>query len=199
FRDVLGAEDEEDVASCSERVGTECHDSIFEAGSGELARTIEALRADPDDYGLWVQAITLYHLMVEGVLALTGQRFVLRVLHLNGLLPGFRSGLTAVTRDESRHVSYGIWALQRAVRLGHQRDVAKVVDRTLRPCLLAYANPRVRLARPRDLPSDSRVDPRDNWTFVVDSITRRLRTIGVSADYLAEVHWRAWSYIWASV
>src|SRR2546423_1810526 len=70
FRDVLGVADgeEEEDAEGSERVGTECYDRIFDAEAGELARTIDAVRRDPSDYGRWVQAITLYHLMIEGVL-----------------------------------------------------------------------------------------------------------------------------------
>jgi ribonucleoside-diphosphate reductase beta chain len=146
-----------------------------------------------------VQAVTLYHVMVEGVLALAGQRLVLRVLRVNDLLPGFRAGLTAVTRDESRHVSYGIWALQRAILAGRHGDVASIVDRTLEPCIRLQANPRVRLAPPRDLPPDSRVDPRDQWAFAIESVTGRLRTAGMTATYVASVYWRAWSYIWDSV
>jgi ribonucleoside-diphosphate reductase beta chain len=200
FRDVLGDNgDDEDDSGDSTPVGTECYDRIFDPKTGEVARAVKAVRADPYDYGAWVQAVTLYHLVVEGLLALTGQHFVLRVLRVNDLLPGFRAGLTAVTRDESRHVSFGIWSLQRAVAAGRQADVSAVIDRTLEPSIRAYANPRVRLARPLDLPPDSRVDPRDNWSFVVSSITQWLRTIGLGADYVAAVHWRAWSHIWASV
>ena len=33
----------------------------------------------------------------------------------------------------------------------------------------------------------------------MESITQRLRTIGLRADYVAEVHWRAWSHVWTAV
>src|SRR5215831_20206708 len=91
---------------------------IFDPTSGELVTLTDAVRRDPGDYGTWVQAVTLYHLMIEALLALPGQRRVLRLLRANELLPGFRAGFTAVTRDESRHVSYGVWALRQAVRSG---------------------------------------------------------------------------------
>src|SRR5207244_11993556 len=136
----------EHAAGDSAAVGTECSDRIFDPKAGEVARAIEAVRRDPYDYGAWVQAVTLYHLVVEGLLALTGQRFVLRVLRVNDLLPGFRAGLTAVTRDESRHVSFGIWSLQRAVAAGRQADVSAVVARALAPPSRAFAHPRVRRA-----------------------------------------------------
>jgi ribonucleoside-diphosphate reductase beta chain len=168
---------------------------IFEPVDGELARATEAVRAEPGDYGLWVQSVTLYHLMIEAVLALPGQRRILRLARLNDLLPGFRAGFTAVTRDESRHVSYGVWALREAVRAGRQADVRTVVDRTLPFCVGIGGNPAVRLPRPQDVPPAMRLDPREQWAFVVDSLTKRLRTAALGPDYVAGVERRAWDLI----
>src|SRR5204862_7701828 len=89
----------------------------------------------PGDWGGWVRAVTLYRLMIEGMLALPGQRRLLRLLRASGLLPGFRAGFTAVTRDESRHVSYAISALREAVQAGREGDIRDVVDRTLPYCV----------------------------------------------------------------
>jgi len=168
---------------------------IFEPRTGELATFTEAVRLQPEDYGLWVQAITLYHLMIEAVLALPGQRRLLRLTRINDLLPGFRAGFTAVTRDESRHVSYGVWALREAVRAGREADIRTVVDRTLQYCIGVGGNPEVKLPRPQDLPPTMRLDPREQWSFVVDSITKRLRTAAVSPEYVAEIDRRAWDLI----
>ncbi len=65
------------------------------------------LRDNPNDVALFAKAIAVYHIVVEGVLALTGQKFILAWARDEGILPGFRSGFTAVARDESRHVSFG--------------------------------------------------------------------------------------------
>jgi putative sterol carrier protein len=65
------------------------------------------LRDNPDDIRLFAKAIAVYHLVIEGVLALTGQKFILAWARHNQILPGFRAGFTAVARDESRHVSFG--------------------------------------------------------------------------------------------
>ncbi|MDQ3987388.1 MAG: hypothetical protein M3280_12930, partial [Actinomycetota bacterium] len=65
------------------------------------------LRERPHDIRLFAKAMAVYHLVVEGVLALTGQKFILAWARNNDILPGFRSGFTAVARDESRHVSFG--------------------------------------------------------------------------------------------
>lgn len=172
---------------------------IFDPEDGELVTLTEAVRTRPDDYGLWVQAVTLYHLMIEAVLALPGQRRLLRICRANDLLPGFRAGFTAVTRDESRHVSYGIWALREAVRAGHETDVRTVVDRTLPACVGVGGNPEIKLPRPADVPPAMRLDPREQWSFVVDSITKRLRSAQADPAYVADVDARAWKLIWDGV
>ena len=103
---------------------------VVAAGDGDLARRLRSsrqwvgpgfaplfddyledvtseLRAKPHDLRLFAKAMAVYHLVIEGVLALTGQKFILAWARNNGILPGFRSGFTAVARDESRHVSFG--------------------------------------------------------------------------------------------
>lgn len=183
----------------SEWVGSPAYRFVFDPTEGELKRTTDAVRLAPADEAAWVAAITCYHVMVEGLLALTGQRFVLRLLRAVNLLPAFRSGFTAVTRDESRHVSYGIWALRRAVREGLEQPIRAETDRCLEACIDIYANPQERLEDPRDLPRNVVNDPRDNWTFAVESVTKRLRTAGVNPEYLAAVEERAWARIWSNV
>jgi ribonucleoside-diphosphate reductase beta chain len=70
------------------------------------------LRDHPDDIRRFAKAIAVYHIIIEGVLALTGQKFILAWARDNQLLPGFRAGFTAVARDESRHVSFGARVMQ---------------------------------------------------------------------------------------
>ena len=67
----------------------------------------QQLRARPNDLAHFAKAIAVYHLVIEGVLALTGQKFILAWARDNQILPGFRAGFTAVARDESRHVAFG--------------------------------------------------------------------------------------------
>ena len=199
FKEALGIEDAFGEPDDIDPAEPDDYGIIFDPERGELARATEAVRWDPADYATGVQSVTVYHIMIEGILALTGQRLILRILRNNDLLPAFRAGFTAVTRDESRHVSYGIWALRQAVQRGREGDVRAAVDRTLGPCMRVYANPQVKLLDPRDLPPGSRVDPRDNWGFAVDSVTKRLRTAGVGAAYLEEVGRRAWTHVRESV
>jgi ribonucleoside-diphosphate reductase beta chain len=177
---------------------SEAYMGIF-GEQGELTRVTDAVRLDPKNYGLWVEGMTTYHLMVEGILALVGQRLILRLLRNLDLLPSFRSGFTAVTRDESRHVNYGIWALRRAVKDGEEQRIRDAVDRCLRPCLRIYVNPERLIDIPEDLPPGARIDPRNNWNFAVDSVSKRLRSAGVDSTFISDVGERSWKIIWESV
>ena len=74
------------------------------------------LLADPGDPGAKIDFVVLYHMVIEGTLALTGQEFLTRRLEAAGLLPGFLDGFANVARDEHRHVAYGTWFLREKVR-----------------------------------------------------------------------------------
>src|SRR5258708_19313290 len=102
--------------------------------------------------------------MIEGILALVGQRLLLRLLKNLNLMPAFRAGFTAVTRDGSRHVNYGIWALRRAVTDGEEAHIRAAVDRCLRPCLRIYVNPERLIEIPAALPPNARAAPRPHRT-----------------------------------
>jgi ribonucleoside-diphosphate reductase beta chain len=201
FGDALGVEGtlREKADHQYQHVDYQAYHDIFDPKSGELVTSTNAVRDDPGNYAKWVQGIAVYHVMVEGMLALGGQRFVLKVLGNMGLLPAFRAGFTAVTRDESRHVNYGIWALRRAVREGHEKEIKTVVDRTIEPCSRIFGDPTEKFDDPRNLPPPARQDPRETWGFAVNSLTKRLRALGLDADYTTQVDKRAWDTLWQCV
>jgi hypothetical protein len=72
-----------------------------------LEQVSRDLRDNPSDLALFAKAMAVYHIVIEGVLALTGQKFILAWARNNQIFPGFRAGFTAVARDESRHVAFG--------------------------------------------------------------------------------------------
>jgi ribonucleoside-diphosphate reductase beta chain len=87
-----------------------------------LTRATDAVRADHEDRESWYRALIYYHLITEGVLAATAlrtTRFLARRLKLEAL----EEGLTNVTRDESRHVSFGLRAAQDGVAGGFAQVV----------------------------------------------------------------------------
>src|SRR5688572_23933443 len=72
-----------------------------------LRRRVDRLAVEPEDTEALVEAITIYHMVVEGLLALTGQHFIIDYNGRMGTLPGFVEGFTNVARDEHRHVAFG--------------------------------------------------------------------------------------------
>ncbi len=83
---------------------------------GESARDV---RAQPMDYGRWLRAVVLFHLITEGVLALVGQRVLVHALREVRAFEGIRTAFVAMGRDESRHVGFGLHALRRGIQEGH--------------------------------------------------------------------------------
>ena len=163
----------------------------------QLVEATEAVRLDPHDYGKWVEGITIYHLIVEGMLALTGQKFLLGTVRTMGILPGFYSGFTAIARDESRHVNFGVRALMEAgVRDPSllERSV-EVVFRILEPAIRTIAAPDRKFAvKPEEVPEQFRVNPYEIREFSLNSLIKRLRVAGVKEDVLEEIHRRGIEY-----
>jgi len=61
-------------------------------------------------------AITMYHLLVEATLAQPGQHFIESYVTERGILPGFRQGMENVSRDEQRHIGFGVKCLSDCVK-----------------------------------------------------------------------------------
>ena len=59
----------------------------------------------------YAQAITLYHLIVEGSLAQPGQHFIEDFFASEETMPGFSAGMENVSRDEQRHIGFGVKVL----------------------------------------------------------------------------------------
>jgi ribonucleoside-diphosphate reductase beta chain len=72
-----------------------------------LKSRVDRLAAEPGDLEALVEAITLYHMIIEGMLALTGQHFIMEYNEQQGTLPGFVEGFNKIARDEHRHVAFG--------------------------------------------------------------------------------------------
>src|SRR6184192_1903593 len=131
FREVLGVNKDtlEDTLEVTlEYMNSHLQYILIEA----LSEVAERIRQEPKNLAHLVEGITLYHVVVEGTMALAGQRSILDFYRQNNLFPAFRGGFTAVARDESRHVVFGVKFLRDMV----QRDAAnaKVVQSTIDKC-----------------------------------------------------------------
>ena len=97
----------------------------FKQVFGELDRLSDTLRKKPKDRALLAQMIALYHIIIEGVLAVPGQHFIQRYMKELDIMPGFSEGITNVSRDEARHVAFGVRFLGDLVRSSRDcRDAA---------------------------------------------------------------------------
>jgi ribonucleoside-diphosphate reductase beta chain len=96
------------------------------------ART-ERLSHEPEDTEALVEAVTLYHMVIEGMLALTGQHFIMEFNEREGTLPAFVEGFANVARDEHRHVAFGSVFLREKAHEDERYKAA--IQRTLEAAL----------------------------------------------------------------
>jgi ribonucleotide reductase beta subunit family protein with ferritin-like domain len=59
----------------------------------------------------FAQAITLYHMIIEAALAQPGQHYIEDFFAKAGTMPGFSEGMGNVSRDEQRHIGFGVKVL----------------------------------------------------------------------------------------
>jgi ribonucleoside-diphosphate reductase beta chain len=90
-----------------------CNNAFAELFDRRLIRALTRLRQDPTDIDAKVEAVAIYHLVVEGTMGLTGMHFLLDYFQRRSIFPGFTEGLRNVKRDEHRHVAWGTWFLKR--------------------------------------------------------------------------------------
>jgi ribonucleoside-diphosphate reductase beta chain len=142
-----------------------------------LSTRVDKLARQPEDLETLVEAVTLYRMVIEGMLALTGQHFIISYNEENGTLPGFVEGFNNVARDEHRHVAFGA----RFLREMAQADTryAEAIQRTLVECGPAADGV---LAPPwyeegMDLFGVSLEETRE---FAMKALERRLKVIGLA-------------------
>src|SRR3954451_19327144 len=107
-----------------------------------LKSRVDRLAVEPEDLEVLVEAVTLYHMVIEGMLALTGQHFIIEFNENAGTLPGFVEGFNNVARDEHRHVAFGARFLRDMTRQDPRYgeairrtlvEIAPAADGVLRP------------------------------------------------------------------
>jgi len=127
FADVLGLEG--GLSGALEAVRPKTVAGFRKIFDGHLAEAVDLVRREPENEAAWVEAVVTYHLVIEGYLALGGQRNLLRFFRAVGLMPGFTAGFTAVARDESRHIGFGVLALRRGDISGAEREIRAAIER----------------------------------------------------------------------
>jgi ribonucleoside-diphosphate reductase beta chain len=115
---------------------------VFDDGLRDVANRI---KARPDDFGLFVEGIATYHLVVEGFLAVTGQAMIRDYMLEHGLYPGFCHGFGLVERDEHRHIAFGVRFLKDAIEQDarHAAVIERTVAELARPAAYVFKPPYV--------------------------------------------------------
>jgi ribonucleoside-diphosphate reductase beta chain len=141
-----------------------------------LPEAAERIRRERGTTAL-IEGVVLYHIVIEATLALTGQRFLLDYTREQGLLPGFRQGLTAVARDESRHVNFGVGFLKEMVELdpNNAQVIQGTLMRVVPVALTVVEPPDGDTSYFHPLP----YGPADLTAFAYNSLEKRLSAIGV--------------------
>ena len=80
----------------------------------ELPSALNALKTDRS-VNAQIRASVTYNMIIEGVLAETGYHGFRQSLEVNDKLPGLLAGIRLTARDESRHIRYGVFLLDRLI------------------------------------------------------------------------------------
>src|SRR4029077_8115938 len=107
FSEVGVLEGTDELPQRLEALDEHINDSFRTLFDDLLKSRVDPLGQEPDDRDALVEAITLYHMVIEGMLALTGQHFIIEYNERVGTLPGFVEGFSNVARDEHRHIAFG--------------------------------------------------------------------------------------------
>ncbi len=169
-----GADDLEARLRTTEEHLNEAFGELFD---DQLKPRVDKLGADPSDTETLVEAITLYHMIIEGVLALTGQHFIIDYNTEQGTLPAFVEGFSKVARDEHRHIAFGVRFLS---DMAQQDDrYREAIQRTLAECLPiadgVLEPPWAETDEDWELFGGSR---EETHAFAAQALTRRLKVIG---------------------
>lgn len=144
-----------------------------------LHRRVQRLSQEPNDTEALVEAVAIYHMVIEGMLALTGQHFIIEYNERVGTLPAFVQGFVNVARDEHRHVAFGARFLRDMVgkddryRTAIQRTLAEIApaaDGVLRPKWIGASEEDAEIFGVRV--SETRA-------FAATALQRRLKAIGI--------------------
>jgi ribonucleoside-diphosphate reductase beta chain len=177
WREVVGTESK-DLRALLTEIRPDTNEGYNTLFYERLPSTAQRMASNPRDFDAFVEGVTIYHIIVEATIALTGQRFELESMRELGLTDrGFYRGFTAVARDESRHVNFGIKVLQEAVRENPER-FAPLIQRTLVECLPLVAG----TLEPPDPTYITEFGHTESeiLQFALDSLNKRLRAIGIN-------------------
>jgi ribonucleoside-diphosphate reductase beta chain len=144
---------------------------------GLLKTRVDRLANEPGDRDALVEAITLYHMVIEGMLAHPGQHVIIDYNERQGTLPGFVEGFSNVARDEHRHIAFGVRFLSDCVQEDdrYREVIQKMLEESL-PIADKVIDPP--WAEEDDLDFFG-VSRDETHAFAAQCLSRRLKVIGL--------------------
>jgi ribonucleoside-diphosphate reductase beta chain len=165
-----------------QRARDDLNPAFVEMFDGVLVDWGRRLVDNPRDIEAKVDFVVLYHMIIEGTLAHTGQWFLTDYMERHHILPGWVQGFKLISQDEHRHVAYGTWFLRE-----------KAADPALRQRMIERLVELIPLANGVFVPPGA--DPENyeilDYTmeetnaFAFTALSRRLKVIGIDMASLA--------------
>jgi len=177
YREV-GVLESDELSQMLEQTSEHLNENFGRLFDEMLKMRTERLSAEPEDTEALVEAVTLYHMVIEGMLALTGQHFIMDYNEQQETLPAFVEGFQNVARDEHRHVAFGAVFLREKV---HEDERYKeAIQRTLEEALPVADG----VLSPPWAPEDEDYELfgyslADTRRFAATCLMRRLKVIGL--------------------
>jgi ribonucleoside-diphosphate reductase beta chain len=171
-----GADDLPERLRATEEHLNEAFHELFD----DLLKTrVDRLAANPDDTGALVETITLYHMIIEGALALTGQHFIIEYNTEQGTLPAFVEGFQKVARDEHRHIAFGVRFLSDMARddPGHREAIQAMMAEALPVADRVLDPPWAKSDEDWEMFGTSK---EETHAFAAQCLSRRLKVIGLA-------------------
>jgi ribonucleoside-diphosphate reductase beta chain len=183
YREVFDYE-EDRIGERLERTRQNVTDAFVTLFDESLVEAGERLIEDPSDIAAKVDFVTIYHMVIEGTLALTGQHFLLDYFEKQGLMPGFAEGFGNIARDEHRHVAYGTWFLQQKTAADEElkKRVQKVLGELLPVAASVLVPPGYQLGDDYEFFGYT---SQEQTEYAYTALTRRLKVIGVGLPVAA--------------
>jgi ribonucleoside-diphosphate reductase beta chain len=178
FSEVEILEGSDELAQRLEALDEHVNDAFHALFDELLKSRVDRLGSEPEDRDALVEAVTLYHMVIEGMLALTGQHFIIDYNERMGTLPAFVEGFSNVARDEHRHIAFGVRFLTDCVREDERyRDVIQGMLEQAIPVADGVIDPPWPEEEDNPMFGATR---EETHAFAAQCLTRRLRVIGLA-------------------
>ena len=179
FSEVRVLEDAEELPQRLQALDKHLNDAFRTLFDELLKSRVDRLAEEPEDRDALVEGVTLYHMVIEGMLALTGQHFIIEYNERIGTLPGFVEGFSNVARDEHRHIAFGVRFLTDCVREDdrYRGVIQKMLEQSLPVADGVIDPPWPEEEDNTELFGASR---EETHAFAAQALNRRLKVIGLA-------------------